>query len=307
MLALINTPQGDEPAGLREVGEPDPAPGEAVVEVRAFALNRGELSLLANRPEGWRPGQDISGVVAEEAADGSGPAAGTRVVGLVDEAGWAQRVAAPAERLAALPDGVGFEEAAALPIAGLTALRTLRLGGPLLGGRVLVTGASGGVGRFAVQLASEAGAYVAGVVGGSRRGGDLAGLGADEVVSDIEEASGRYDLVLESVGGGSLAAAIRLVAPGGTVVVFGNSSGEETPVSFYDFPGREGARIQTFFSYASGTPESVGEDLGLLAGLVGSGRLAPQVGSRAGWRELSGAVAELRERRVPGKAILRVD
>lgn len=137
MLALVNTPDGSEPVEMCEVEEPSPAPDEALVEVRAFSLNRGELSLFESRPEGWRPGQDVSGVVAGEAADGSGPGAGTRVVAVVDGAGWAERVAAPTARIASLPDDVGFTEAATLPIAGLTALRALRFGGSLLGRRGL--------------------------------------------------------------------------------------------------------------------------------------------------------------------------
>ena len=126
MLALVNTPSGTGPGEIREGPEPAPAANEALVEVRAFSLNRGELRLMQTRPEGWRPGQDIGGIVLQQAADGSGPAAGTRVVALTDGAGWAQRVAVPAHRMAALPDNVRFEEAAALPVAGLTALRTLR-------------------------------------------------------------------------------------------------------------------------------------------------------------------------------------
>jgi len=306
MLALVNTPDGEAPAELSEVEEPTAAPSETVVEVRTFSLNRGELALLANRPEGWRPGQDIAGVVTEEATDGSGPGASARVVCLVDEAGWAQRVAAPTSRLAVLPEGVSFA-AATLPIAGLTALRTLRLGGPLLGRSVLVTGASGGVGRFAVQLAARAGASVTGVVGSPERGEGLEELGASQIVTGAEEAEGAFDLILESVGGDSLAAAVEHIAPGGTVVIFGNTSGERTPLSFYDFFGHEGVRLQTFFSYASGTPESIGEDLAILASLVSTGDLTPQVGMEASWRELGEAVAALSERRVSGKAVLHVD
>ena len=130
MLALVNTPNGTAPVELREVPEPAPAANEAVVEVHAFSLNRGELRLMQVRPEGWRPGQDIGGVVSRPAADGSGPKTGIRVVALTDNGGWAQRVAAPTHRLAALPENVRFEEAAALPVAGLTALRTLRHGAP---------------------------------------------------------------------------------------------------------------------------------------------------------------------------------
>src|SRR5229473_8516781 len=115
MLAVFNTPKGTAPVEIREVPEPQPAPSEALVEVRAFSLNRGELRLFQMRPEGWRPGQDISGVVVQQAANGSGPSAGTRVVALSDNAGWAQRAAVPAHRMAELPDNVRFEDAAALP------------------------------------------------------------------------------------------------------------------------------------------------------------------------------------------------
>src|ERR1700730_947404 len=139
MLAVVNTPGGPEPVAIREVPEPQPKRNEALVEVRAFSLNRGELRLFQVRPEGWRPGQDISGVVLRAAADGNGPRAGERVVALTDNAGWAERAAVPAHRMAVLPDNVLIEEAAALPVAGLTALRTLRHGAPLLGKRVLVT------------------------------------------------------------------------------------------------------------------------------------------------------------------------
>src|SRR5260370_30083663 len=98
MLAIVTTPNSAAPVAIREVAEPMPAANEALVEVRAFSLNRGELRLMQVRPEGWQPGQDISGVVLHAAADGSGPAAGTRIVALADQAGWAQRAAVPAHR-----------------------------------------------------------------------------------------------------------------------------------------------------------------------------------------------------------------
>src|ERR1700719_488263 len=158
MLALVNTPSAAMPVELREVAEPEPTSDQAIVEVHTFSVNRGELMLLANRPEGWQPGQDIAGIIVQAAADGSGPKEGTRVVALADGAGWAQRVGAPTARMDALTDNLSFASAATLPVAGLTALRTVRLGGDLLGRRVLITGAAGGVGRFAVQLAGPSGA-----------------------------------------------------------------------------------------------------------------------------------------------------
>jgi NADPH2:quinone reductase len=161
MLGLVNTPNGKAPVELRELPEPQPARNEALVAVRAFSLNRGELRSFVNNEEGWVPGQDVGGVVLQQAADGSGPAAGSRVVALLDEFGWAERAAVPSHRMAVLPDTVSFSQAATLPVAGLTALRTLRHGAPLLGKRVLITGAAGGVGNIAVQLAARSGARVA--------------------------------------------------------------------------------------------------------------------------------------------------
>ena len=244
MLALVNTPGGSAPVELREVAEPQPAPNEALVEVRAFSLNRGELRLFQIRPEGWRPGQDISGVVLKQAADGSGPAAGTRIVALTDNAGWAERTVVPGHRMAALPDNVLIEEAAALPVAGLTALRSLRHGAPLLGKRVLITGAAGGVGHMAVQIAARSGARVTAIVGGPERGRHL--RGAEEIVEGIDKAQGNFALVLESAGGASLAAAIAHIEAKGTIVVFGNSSGDPTPFSFRDLAEHPNARIQGF-------------------------------------------------------------
>ena len=213
----------------------------------------------------------------------------------------------PTERLAVLPEGVGFTEAASLPIAGLTALRALRVGGPLLGRRVLVTGASGGVGRLAVQLAFRAGARVSGVAASPERAEGLSELGVKEVVSDIEDLGGSFDLILESVGGHSLAAALRLVAPDGTVVMFGNSSGEPSEIAFGSVLASPRAKLYTFFVYASADKETFGEDLALLVSLVASGKLRPQVGFEAGWQELGRAVEALRGRRVEGKAVLRVE
>src|SRR5438874_8281228 len=307
MLALVNTPSAPIPVELNEVPEPVPMPDEAIVEVHAFSLNRGELALLAGRPEGWRPGQDVAGVVVQPAADGSGPERGTRVVALVDGAGWSQRVAAPTTRMAVLPDNVSFANAATLPVAGLTALRTLRQGGALLGQRVLITGAAGGVGRFAVQLAALAGAEVTGVVSHPDRATGLSELGATAIVANIREAEGLFDLILESAGGSSLAGAISKVAPGGTIVVFGNSSRQETHISFANFAGHAGGRLLAFFIYESGTPASMGVDLATLVSLVASGKLTPEIGLEDSWHNLSRAITLLRERKVNGKDVLHVD
>jgi NADPH2:quinone reductase len=307
VLALVNTPSKETKVELRNVPEPEATANQVVIAVKAFSLNRGELALLKGRPEGWRPGQDIAGVVVKAAADGSGPKEGTRVVGLVENAGWAERVAVPTTHLAVLPENVSFASAATLPIAGLTALRMLRYGDFLLGRRVLITGAAGGVGRFAVQLAASAGAEVTGVVNDPKRAAGLQEIGATSIVTKIEEAEGLFHLILESVGGASLAAALRLVAPNGTIVVFGNSSGEDTSINFVHFAGHAGARLQSFFSYLSGTPASFGADLALLVEQIQYGKLTPQIGLEDSWRNLASATQALQERHVNGKAVFNVD
>ncbi len=305
MRGITNTPNGPAPATIGELPEPNPAPNEAVIGVKAFSLNRGELTLMRIRPEGWRPGQDVAGIVLKAAADGSGPKEGARVVALLEWHGWAERAAIPVSRLAVIPDSVSFAEAAALPIAGLTALRTLRHGGPLLGQRVLITGAAGGVGNLAVQLAVKAGAKVTAVASGER-GKAVTALGAQEVVGDIAQASGKYRLVLESAGGASLKAALGLLEPKGTVVIFGNSSGEETTLSFRDFGAANNSRIQAFHSYASDPEEMLAPDLKLLATLVGDGALKPQI-EEYSWHDFAKVTTALRDRKVQGKAVFRID
>jgi NADPH:quinone reductase-like Zn-dependent oxidoreductase len=299
MKAVVNNPGG--PA-IMAVDDPRPGRGEALIAVRAFSINRGELDLLQTRTERWRPGQDIAGVVVEQAADGSGPAAGTRVVALVEQAGWAELAAVPVARLAPLPAEVGVEQAAALPLAGLTALRTLRLGGDLLGRRVLVTGANGGLGRIQIQLAAAAGAQVT-AVARARHEKELLALGASAVAANPAAADGLFDLVADWVGGPSLAACLGKVAPRGTVVL-GSSNTEKTPISIYDFFGHEGARLVSYLSYAY--PEPPGPDLTTLARLLAAGRLDPAVGLTLTWTRLRDALTALAERRISGKAVLTV-
>jgi NADPH:quinone reductase len=292
---------------MREVEEASPLDNESIVEVRAFSINRGELRLTATRPAGWRPGQDIAGVVVRAAANGSGPPVGSRVVGLVDQAGWSERVGVAGSRIAVLPESVSFSQAASLPVAGLTALRALRLGGLLLGRSVLVTGATGGVGHFAVQLAARAGARVTGISRRPEGGKSLLQAGDVEISTHIEALSGPYDLILESVGGQSLTAALRLVGRDGTVAVFGNSSGEASTVSFAAFGGHPHAKLYAFFVYESGEPPTFGADLGLLAREIAAGRLQPQLGLESSWRNPLAALEALRQRNLEGKAVLTID
>jgi NADPH:quinone reductase len=307
LLALVNTPNGSAPIELREIPDPAPAPNEALVEVHAFSLNRGELSSFARNKEGWVPGQDVAGIVLCQAANGEGPPAKARVVALSDDFGWAQRAAVPSHRMAVLPEAVSFAQAATLPVAGLTALRTLRHGGTLIGRRVLITGAAGGVGSLAVQIAARSGARITAVVGGAERAAGLRELGAAEVVEGIDAAQGRFALILESGGGASLAKAIELVEPKGTVVVYGNSSAEPTTLGFANFRGAPNARVQSFSYFTSEAEERFAPDLALLVSLVADGSLKPRIGVERSWSDILSVADQLRDRRVAGKAVLIVN
>lgn len=306
MLAIVNTRSAPGGVAIAEAPEPEPRDNEALVAVHAFSLNRGELRLIETRPEGWRPGQDIAGVVLKAAADGVGPKAGTRVVGLCDWHGWAQRAAVPSHRMAEIADNVSFGAAAALPVAGLTALRTLRHGAPLLGKRVLVTGAAGGVGNLAVQMAARSGARVTAVVGSDKRVGVIEGLGAETVVVGIENAPGRYALILESAGGQSLNAALARIEAKGTIVIYGNSSGEPAALNFRDFADHQNARIQGFHYFTCEAEDRFAPDLALMAGLVADGSLKPRL-IEHGWREFPAVGPLLRDRHIGGKAIFHID
>lgn len=295
------------PGGVRladDLPEPEPAPDELVAEVRAYGVNRGELISLERNRDGWRPGQDLGAVVLTPAADGSGPPAGTRIAAAVYSRGWSERVAVKTERAVPLPDAVSFEQAASLHVAGLTALRALRVGGPVVGRRVLVTGATGGVGQFAVQLAVLGGAEVTALVSGPEREPEARGLGASRVVSSLEDDSlGLFDLVLEGVGGPVLTQAVHRLAPGGTVAAYGVVAGP-SELSLFDFrsaPGPLGKVVGFFYHYPE---ETLGEDLATLVGFVADGRLDPLLGSVSGWERTPEVLDELRERRVRGKAIL---
>lgn len=305
MRGFITDPDGR--AGLRladDLPEPAPKPNEALVEVHAYAVNNDEATLIARRPDGWRPGQDVAGVVVRPAEDGSGPTAGTRVACYLDWEGWAERVAVPTHCVAELDDAVSFEQAASLPIAGLTALRALRVGGAVLGRQVLVTGATGGVGQFAVQLAVAAGARVTALFSGPQRVDEARSLGAHQVVTSLDDpALGPFHLVLEGVGGDVLGAAVRHLVPGGHVAWFGNPGRRPTEISLADFYAQGwNAHIVGFIS--PHPEETKGEDLAILAGLVADGRLKPHIGLVLDWERTPEVFERMAARAFGGKAVL---
>ncbi|MFE9448933.1 zinc-binding dehydrogenase [Streptomyces sp. NPDC006739] len=302
MKAFVPTGDPAEPVVLADVAEPTPRPDEALVKVEAFSVNRGETFKLERPVPGERPGKDIAGLVVQSAADGSGPSGITRVVGHPMSGGWAEYVAVPTDALAELPDSVSVLQGAALPLAGLTALRLLRAAGPVLGRRVLLTGASGGVGHFVTELAVAAGAQVTAVTRNAARGARLAELGAD-VVHDVGDARGPYDIVLESTGGGALPLALARLARRGTLIWFGQAGRAPATLDFFDFfAGPESAVIRHFHYLDADT--RLDDDLAALVRLTAEGRLRPEIGRVTDWADTATTLTDLRDRRIRGKAVL---
>jgi len=244
MRAIVTDPSAPEFFTIKEVEAPKAQPWEAIVQVKAISLNRGEVKDAIDHGEMARPGWDFAGTVIEPAANGLGPKQGSRVVGLLPAGAWSEQVAAPVSMLAEIPDEVDFAKAATLPVAGLTALNALRKGGMLLGKRIFVTGSTGGVGLFAHQLAALSGAFAVGMASTEEKAKLVREAGADEVIvgySRMEAARefGPYDLIVDSVGGDTLAALLPLLAPQGICVY--DEFGDERRKNFIQLLSRGGA------------------------------------------------------------------
>lgn len=300
MRALVVDPGA--PGGLRfgEAPEPEAGPQQVLVECRHLALNFGDVNGARNRPPGFVPGWDSSGVVVLASAGGAGPATGARVVTTMgSQGGWAERRAVDLDELAVVPGEIDLAAAATLPVAGVTALRALRRSGALLGRRVLITGAAGGVGRFAVQLAALGGAHVIASVGSETRGTGLRELGANDVVVGLEGVTAPLHAVLDNVGGPQLVGIWPLLAEGGVVQCIGTAS--QQAATFTSLVGMR----RTIEAFTKG-PHS-GEDITYLLGLMQAGKLQVDIGWRGSWSRAGEAVDALLGRRVAGKAVLDVD
>jgi NADPH:quinone reductase-like Zn-dependent oxidoreductase len=230
------------------------------------------------------------------------------VVGLLPEGAWAERVAVPAHALAELPDKVGFSQAATFPVAGLTALHALGKGGLLLGRRVLVTGATGGVGDFGVQLARLAGAHVTATARRQEQVSSLRQLGAHDVVvgEDVPPAP-KYDLILDSVGGRTLGTALAALERGGVCVTLGVSASAEATFDIRQFFVTGRTTLYGFYLFVELGGEPAGVGLRRLAELVAAGQVATHISVERPWAEIGPVSQDLMARRFPGKAVLTLD
>jgi NADPH:quinone reductase-like Zn-dependent oxidoreductase len=240
MQALIQETYGPpDILALAEVSVPVPGAGQVRVRVAASSVNARDWHVMRGEPRLARfldrkvfgragptvtvRGTDFSGTVEAVGPEASPWRIGDRVFGEA-EAAWAAYVVADADQVAAVPSGTTLEQAAAVPLAGTTALVCLSAAQPVTGDRVLINGASGGVGTFAIQLAVAMGLRVTAVCS-ARNAAQAQALGAETVLDyaleDFCVSTERYDVVLDLVGNRSLRALRNLVLPSGTLVLSG--------------------------------------------------------------------------------------
>ncbi len=317
-----------------EVAQPVPGAHDVLIQVRAASLNHADLLILhgtpriarlmygVRRPKATILGRDVAGTVTAVGPRVTGLRPGDEVFGEAEQRGFAEYVSVPAAHLAVKPPGVSFADAATLPVAATTALQALRLAGtgpgkpagtgpgkPAgtgTGKTVLVNGASGGVGTFAVQLARSFGATVTGVCG--TRNTDLVrGLGAERVIDytreDVTATAERFDAVIDLAGSHPLARMRRLLTPDGVYVAATGNGGPVlgpmprllTLVVTAPFVG---PRLRTLAAKRSV------EDLDLLAGLVERGEITPVIERTYPLPEAAGALWHLEREHARGKIVL---
>jgi NADPH:quinone reductase-like Zn-dependent oxidoreductase len=281
--------------------------GEVFVRVRAVSINRGEILRARVAAEGFRPGWDFAGdVMANHGSSHLVP--GTRVAGFLPAGAWADVLAVAPRQIAPIPDGVSYEVAAALPVAGLTALGAIDAGASLVGRKVLVTGATGGVGMFAAHLAALSGAQVTVVVRrpveecralfpqGTRVISAQGGL-------DGVSAHGPFDHIVETLGGATLAEAMTMLTHAGKCVTLGVTDQADTTFDAERFFMTGSASLQGFVLFRDrlSTPA---EGMERLLRLVASGQLPVEIGLIESWENIEAVADKLIARQFVGKAVL---
>ena len=287
--------------------------GEITIRITAVSLNRGETKrALTTSVTGTRPGWDFAGIVEDTNGVVGAPIVGTRVVGLLAIGSWCERIHVPLDSISVIPQGVSDAQAACLPLAGLTALHALRKGGFLLGKKVLINGASGGVGQMAIQLAASAGAVVHSHIrnANQKKLVEESSSGAVIIGTSMNEAKpyGPFDIILDSLGGSALSAALGMLKKNGTCITIGASESSQitfdSNVLFYDSPGASLRSMHVFHEISAAG--SMSDDLAILLSLVEKGKLKINIGVEEAWTKISAVAEALIERKFSGKAVLHL-
>ncbi|WP_345436085.1 alcohol dehydrogenase catalytic domain-containing protein [Microbacterium gilvum] len=286
------------------MAEPTPLPHELLVRVEAFSPNPGDLAALPGVPAGSIPGWDGAGVVLEAAADGTGPRAGDHVLFLgLGARGWAQRRAVPHATTATAPPDVAWEHLAALPVPATSALRALRKLGSVIGRRILIVGATGAVGRIAVQLAARSGAHVIAIARDENTHTELQHLGARETHISLSSVSSRVHGAIDMVGGQHLVDAYALLDSGAAVIALGHSAGADERFPYGAFIAGPATSDRSVTSFFLGSENGLADEMAYLAAdnrlRVGDVDIRP-------WTELA-AWVERGAPRPSGRVVFRVD
>jgi NADPH:quinone reductase-like Zn-dependent oxidoreductase len=314
---------GPEVLELADVSKPVPAEHEILVRVEAAAVNpldwhfmRGTPYIMRvmgagiGTPADTRLGRDYAGVVESVGAEVTGFAPGDRVFGGGSGA-FAQYLTSGQDGSVALvPDNLPLEQAAAVPVAGLTALQALRDAGNLQPGqKVLINGASGGVGTFAVQIAKAMGAEVHGVCS-TRNVNRVYALGADRVIDYRKESyldSGEeYDLIIDNVGNHSLLANRKVMNDSATLVIVGGQGGDWVGPLIRPLAALVLAPFvkQNFAMFLARMNQ---DDLAILADMMASGKVTPVIDRRYALAEVPDAIRYSEDGHARGKIIIRMD
>jgi NADPH:quinone reductase-like Zn-dependent oxidoreductase len=308
MRAVFTNPESSSRLILQNTPVPAPLSNQALVKVNTFSLNQGETRTALAASTSYIPGWDFAGVIERPASDGSSPKKGARVFGYAPGGSWAEYLAIAGGLMAETPAEISDSVAACLPIAGVTALACMEATGNMFNRRILITGAAGGVGIFACQLAFGAGAKVFAVSRRQRLAGHLLEkkVSLSGVFGTIEEAcaAGNYDIIWDSIGGNTLATAITALARNGCCINYGNSSREPTTInvrnSQWPFHAIRCIWLGREPEYNS-TPI-----LQRLAELVKSELIHPYIDVELPWTNVIEATEKLVKREVDGKIVLKV-
>jgi NADPH:quinone reductase-like Zn-dependent oxidoreductase len=316
MRAVVRRDYGDTSVlRVEEVDDPALEPGRVIIDVAAAGVNMAEWHMMSGEPTVMRLstglrrpkqpllGQDVAGVVAAVGPGVTRVAVGDAVFGAA-RGSWATRASAREDLLQPLPAGVSFEQAAAVPMSGYTALQALRAVGDVAGKRIAITGAGGGVGSYAVQLASSRGAYVTAVCSASKAE-FVRDLGADDVidyaVADPTDGARHFDAVLDFAGSLPIDRWKPVISAGGTLVLGGGEGGGRLlgPLS-----RSLGALFTRRIKVVTLMASSNGDDLEELAAGLTAGTLRSTHSHTYAFTDAARAVDALRAASHPGKIVL---